>query len=96
MPAGGGQAPAAGVVSTLDLAAPPEEPGRHPVEEAMIHESLTVTPTTSLEEPARLMHKHHLSAVPVVENGELAALIQTSDVLALRQVSAAPPGSFTI
>jgi nucleotide-binding universal stress UspA family protein/CBS domain-containing protein len=71
-----------GVVSSRDLRPHLKNLAATRVEEAMIHESLTVTPTTSLEEAAKLMLKHNLSAVAVVENGELAGLIQTSDVLA--------------
>lgn len=71
-----------GVVSNRDLRPHLKNLAGTRVEEAMIHESLTVTPTTSLEEAAKLMLKHNLSAVPVVESGELAGLIKTSDVLA--------------
>jgi nucleotide-binding universal stress UspA family protein/CBS domain-containing protein len=52
------------------------------VEEAMIHESPIVTPTTTLEDAAKLMLKHNLSAIPVVENGQLVGMLKTSDVLA--------------
>lgn len=51
------------------------------IEAAMIETPLTIPPTMTVEEATRLMLKHHISGLPVLENGQLVGIITTSDVL---------------
>lgn len=48
---------------------------------AMTETPLTVSPLTTVEEAVQLMLKHQISGLPVVENGKVAGIITTSDVL---------------
>ena len=43
--------------------------------------SLIVHPDQSVEAAARLMIKHKIGAVPVVQNGRVAGIVSTSDLL---------------
>jgi acetoin utilization protein AcuB len=47
----------------------------------MTETPLTVSPLTPIEEAVQLMLKHQISGLPVIENGKVAGIITTSDVL---------------
>ena len=51
------------------------------VDGAMTESPLTISPTTPVEEAVRLMRKHQFSGLPVVENGKIAGIITTSDIM---------------
>jgi acetoin utilization protein AcuB len=42
---------------------------------------ITVSPSTTLREAARLLCERKISALPVVEEGKLAGVITTTDIL---------------
>jgi len=48
---------------------------------AMSENPPTVTPTTPLQEAARVLFEHKLDALPVVENGTLVGVLTNSDIL---------------
>jgi nucleotide-binding universal stress UspA family protein/CBS domain-containing protein len=48
---------------------------------AMSEPLVTVSPTTTIREAARLLRKHELRALSVVENGKLAGVIAINDLL---------------
>jgi len=54
---------------------------RTKVRAAMTETPLTVSPSTTVEEATRLMLKHQISGLPVLENGKLIGIITTSDML---------------
>ncbi len=51
------------------------------VEQAMIHDPVTVEPETSISKVAALMVEKHFHTVPVVSNGKLVGVIGKEDVL---------------
>jgi nucleotide-binding universal stress UspA family protein/predicted transcriptional regulator len=51
------------------------------VKDAMTEHVITVTPTTSLSEAARLLRQRKIGGLPVVEDGRLAGMITVTDVL---------------
>lgn len=51
------------------------------VDGAMTESPLTIAPTSPVEEAVRLLRKHRISGLPVVENGEVVGMITTSDVM---------------
>lgn len=51
------------------------------VDAVMRSEPVTVTPTTTVEEAARLMLRLKISAVPVVDDGKPVGILSTSDIL---------------
>jgi len=53
---------------------------RLPVEEAMSHEVVTVTPTATLEEAALLMRQHRVGGLPVVDGGRVVGMITETDI----------------
>ncbi|NTU85029.1 MAG: CBS domain-containing protein [Chloroflexales bacterium] len=53
------------------------------VSEVMTRDPLTVTPATSMRETAGLLLSHHLSGLPVVEDGKLVGIITETDVFRL-------------
>ena len=60
------------------------------VDGAMTESPLTISPDTPVEEAIRLMRKHQISGLPVVEQGKVVGIITTSDVLqAFLEVSGA-------
>jgi acetoin utilization protein AcuB len=65
---------------------------------AMTEHPLTVTPFITVEETVRLMLKHQISGLPVVEDEQLVGIITTSDVLRifLATVGASIEGSVRI
>jgi nucleotide-binding universal stress UspA family protein/CBS domain-containing protein len=48
---------------------------------AMSQPLITVTPTTDIREAARLMRERKIGGMPVVEDGKLAGVITTADVI---------------
>lgn len=53
-----------------------------PVSEAMTREVVTVHPQTRLEEAARLLLRHKIAALPVVDDEAVVGIITTTDILA--------------
>ncbi len=51
------------------------------VDAAMTPDPMSVTPRTSVEDAVRLMLKHKIGGLPVVEDGELVGIVSTSDIL---------------
>ena len=51
------------------------------VDAAMTSDPVTITPTTTVEEAARLMLQLKISAVPVVNDGKPVGILSTSDIL---------------
>lgn len=61
------------------------------IEAAMTETPLTIPPTLTVAEATRLMLKHQISGLPVLEGGQLVGIITTSDVLrAFLELSGAP------
>ena len=48
---------------------------------AMSEALITVTPSTDIREAARLLRERKVGVLPVLEDGKLAGVITTSDVL---------------
>jgi acetoin utilization protein AcuB len=51
------------------------------VEEIMTSDLITVEPTTTIEEAAKLMAHHKIGAVPVVTDGRLVGILTETDIL---------------
>jgi acetoin utilization protein AcuB len=51
------------------------------VEKAMSETLITVTPSTSIREAARLLRERKIGGLPVVEDGNLVGILTTTDVL---------------
>jgi acetoin utilization protein AcuB len=51
------------------------------VEEVMTYNVLTVTPTTPLLSAVKLLRRHRIGSLPVVEKGKLVGIITRSDIL---------------
>jgi acetoin utilization protein AcuB len=51
------------------------------VEEIMTSDLITVAPTTSIEEAAKLMAQYKIGAVPVVAQGKLVGILTETDIL---------------
>jgi CBS domain-containing protein len=51
------------------------------VDAAMSPNPITITPDTTAEDAARLMLKHKIGGLPVVENGAVVGIVSTSDIL---------------
>lgn len=71
-----------GVISERDLRPHLRNLETVKVQEAMVSDGLTVSPGMTLEEVAKLMVAHKLTALPVVENGALVGMISSGEVLA--------------
>jgi CBS domain-containing protein len=56
-----------------------KHPGSTKVEDIMSKEIVTVTPDTSTQEAAKLMAKHQIRRLPVVENGRLVGIVSLGD-----------------
>jgi len=65
---------------------------------AMTETPLTIPPTLPVEDAVHLMRKHHVSGLPIVEQGKVVGIITTSDIMqAFLEVSgAAVQGSVRI
>ncbi len=70
-----------GIVTDRDLRPHLGHEERTRVTAAMTEELITVTPATTLESAAQLMLKRQIGGLPVVEDGKLAGIITTSDIL---------------
>jgi acetoin utilization protein AcuB len=70
-----------GIVTDRDLRPHLGHEERTRVTAAMTEELVTVTPATTLEYAAQLMLKRKIGGLPVVEDGKLAGIITTSDIL---------------
>jgi acetoin utilization protein AcuB len=70
-----------GIVTDRDVRPHLGHEERTRVTAAMTEELVTVTPATTLEYAAQLMLKRKIGGLPVVEDGKLAGIITTSDIL---------------
>ncbi|MBN2470299.1 MAG: CBS domain-containing protein [Anaerolineae bacterium] len=69
-----------GFVAGLDIIHINENLSRLPVQQLMTKNPHTVGPEASLLDAARLMLKHRVSALPVLEAGRLVGIITESDI----------------
>lgn len=70
-----------GILTDRDIRRHAGAEERTKVRAAMTETPLTVSPSTTVEEATRLMLKHQISGLPVLENGKLVGIITTSDML---------------
>jgi acetoin utilization protein AcuB len=70
-----------GIVTDRDIRQHLGHEQRTRVTAAMTEDLVTVTPATTLESAAQTMLKRKVGGLPVVENGKLAGIITTSDIL---------------
>jgi CBS domain-containing protein len=64
----------------------------HTARDVMSADVITVAPTTSLAEIAKLLQQHRIKRVPVVEGGKLVGIVARGDLLrALTMVNGAKP-----
>jgi acetoin utilization protein AcuB len=71
------------------------DPATIPVEDVMTSTVLTLAPSASIADAARLMRRERIGAIPIVDGGRLMGILSRSDVLdAFVEVSsaAAPSG----
>src|SRR5688572_8118605 len=52
-------------------------------EEFMAYQPIAIAPDATMEEAARLMLRHKIGGLPVVENGELVGMITETDICRL-------------
>jgi acetoin utilization protein AcuB len=52
------------------------------VRDVMIKNPITISPEESLEDAARLIFKHKIGGLPVLENGKLVGVLTSKDILA--------------
>ena len=50
------------------------------VRDVMIKEPVTISPEESMEDAARLIFKHKIGGLPVLENGKLVGVITSKDI----------------
>jgi acetoin utilization protein AcuB len=59
--------------------------GRHnvvaKVQSAMTNEVITASPDMPIEEAARLLLRHKIGGLPVIDRGEIVGIISTTDIL---------------
>ena len=55
------------------------------VADVMRRDVVTVSPSVSIRELARLLRRHQISGVPVVEEGRLLGMVSVSDILWLSE-----------
>jgi acetoin utilization protein AcuB len=53
------------------------------VGDLMSHEPMLISPMTDVEEAARLMYRHKIGALPVVEGGRLVGIVTETDILGI-------------
>lgn len=70
-----------GIVSDRDVRQHVGHLEQTKVNAVMTEEVVTVTPLTTLEEAAQVLLKRKIGGLPVVEEGKLAGIITTSDIL---------------
>lgn len=79
-----------GILTDRDILRFVGSEGRTRVDGAMTDSPLTIAPDTPVEEAIRLMMKHQISGLPVVEQGKVVGIVTTSDILqAFLEVSGA-------
>lgn len=66
--------------STIRQYARPEELGR-PLREIMILNPITVSPDTTIDAAARIIYRHKIGGLPVVEGERLVGIITITDIL---------------
>lgn len=57
------------------------DPSATPVEKVMSFKVATITRDASVEEASRLMSERNVSKLPVLENGKLAGIITSTDII---------------
>jgi len=73
-----------GIVTTRDLLF--EEDKRKPVSEIMTRDVVTAPRETSLEEAEKILHKHRVEKLPLVDSdGKLAGLITMKDIMKIAE-----------
>jgi acetoin utilization protein AcuB len=70
-----------GIVTNRDVLAHADALKTTSVGDVMTGEVRTVTPETTAEEAARILVSRKFGGLPVIENGRLAGIITTSDLL---------------
>ncbi|KUK10561.1 MAG: Acetoin utilization protein AcuB [Clostridia bacterium 41_269] len=51
------------------------------VKDIMIKDVITISPNESVEEAARLLYKHKIGCLPVIENDKLVGIVTDGDIL---------------
>jgi CBS domain-containing protein len=72
-----------GIITDRDLvirAMAEKRPGSTKITEVMTHEVITATPDTNVEEAAKLMSKHQIRRLPVVEGTKLVGICALRDI----------------
>ena len=69
------------ILSVLSRCASADRELKRSVAEFMTTPVITVSPETPMEEAARLLRKHHIAALPVLEGPRLAGIITEGDLL---------------
>jgi acetoin utilization protein AcuB len=67
-------------IAGLDVIQISDRLAKYPVRQLMTENPKTISPTTSLIDAARLMVKHKISALPVLDGKELVGIITESDI----------------
>ena len=81
-----------GIVSTRDLLF--ENDDAKPVTSIMTRDVHTASPGTSLKEAERLLHKHRVEKLPLVDgNGKVAGLVTPKDIMRISQFPSATKDS---
>jgi len=57
------------------------KPSKVPIRKVMSSPVITTTPETDLVEAVRIMARHHIRRLPVVDGGKLVGIITTRDVM---------------
>jgi acetoin utilization protein AcuB len=68
-------------VAETGVMAPGGDPERVPVESVMAFNVVTLAPTDTMSEAARLMMRERIGALPIVEGKRLVGILTRSDVL---------------
>lgn len=89
--------PEYGILTSTDICDKIIADGRHPgktlVHEVMTSPIITVREEMSLQECSRIMQKHHIHHVPVVnDSGELVGMISATDFLVAAEAMGRAPG----
>ena len=73
-----------GIVTTRDLLF--EENGHRSLSEVMTRDVITAPSGTTLEQAAKILHKHRIEKLPLVDaNGHIAGLITVKDIMKLEE-----------
>jgi len=70
-----------GIISDRDVRRYQRDELSTPIEKAMTRDPVTLTTATSVEQAARLMLKHKIGGLPVMEHDKLVGILTTTDVL---------------